>query len=359
MTIRRNRALRGAIVGFGNVAVHGHLPAWKADRHFSILAVCDSDEARLTLASELLPEARRYTDLAVLLDAERVDFVDVATPSATHAEIIAAAVGRHVNVLCEKPLATRMEDCGRIRSAASAGHAVVFTTHNWKYAPIFRTAKRVLRRGEIGKITHVELQTLRVEPPGSAGGGAAWRLDPALAGGGILVDHGWHAFYLTLYALEAEPLAVSARVAKRKFVDSAVEDTANCTIEFPGTTAEIFLTWAADERRNSARFTGTQGSIDIADRLLTVSVANRPPVETAFAQPLSAGSYHPDWFGAMLEDFREELFEATLRGGNFREAESCCRLLELCYRSSAADGARLLFREPLPPTDDSHAPSSA
>jgi predicted dehydrogenase len=359
VTIRRNRALRGAIVGLGNVAVQGHLPAWKADRHFNIVAVCEPDETRLILANELLPEAQRYTDLATMLDAERLDFIDVATPPATHAAIIGQAVSRQVHVLCEKPLTTSLEECSRIRSGASAGRVVVFTAHNWKYAPIFRTAKRVLRRGEIGQVTHLDLQTLRVAPPGSAGGGAAWRLDPALAGGGILVDHGWHAFYLSLYVVDAEPLVVSARIEKRKFVDSAVEDTAHCTVEFPGAVAEIFLTWAAEERRNSVRFTGTHGSIDIADHVLTVSAANRPPVETAFALPLSAGSYHPDWFGAMLEDFRDELFEPALRGSNFREAENCCRLLERCYRSSAADGVRLPFREPLPSLDDADTPSRA
>jgi predicted dehydrogenase len=352
VTIRRNRALRGGIVGLGNVAVHGHLPAWKGDRHFSILAVCDPDETRLALAAELLPEARRYSDLESMLTNETLDFVDVATPPATHAGILVDVLTRRVNALCEKPLTTRVEDCNRIRSAASAAHAVVFTNHNWKYAPIFRTAKRALRRGEIGKLTHVELQTLRVEPPGGAAGGPAWRLDPAVAGGGILVDHGWHAFYLALYALDAEPTAVTARTARRRFTGNAVEDTANCTIEFPDATVEIFLTWAADERRNSARFTGTQGTLEIADRTLVVSTANRAPVTTSFAQPLSAGSYHPDWFAAMLDDFREELYEPKIRGSNFREAETCCRLLELSYRSSAADGARMPFREPLPPAGD-------
>jgi predicted dehydrogenase len=351
VTIRRNRALRGALVGFGNVAVHGHVPAWKTDRHFSMLAVCDPDEAQLAIAAELLPDTRRYTNVDELLATERLDFIDVATPPMTHGEIVLKAAAHRVNVLCEKPLVTSMEECGRIRSAASAAHVVVFTGHNWKYAPIFRTAKRVLRRGEVGKITHVELQTLRMQPPGGTAAAGDWRLDAARSGGGILVDHGWHAFYLALYALDAEPLAVSARTSSRKFVDSAVEDTASCTIEFPDTTAEIFLTWAADERRNTARFTGTQGTIDVADRVLAVRVAERPPVETAFAQPLSAGSYHPDWFAAMLEDFREELYEPKLRGTNFREAEACCRLLELAYRSAAADGARLPFRDPLPPVN--------
>lgn len=355
MTIRRNRALRGAIVGFGNVAVHGHVPAWKADRHFSILAVCDPAEAQLAVAAELLPDARRYASVDELLANERLDFVDVATPPATHAEIVLKAAAQRVHVLCEKPLTLGVDECNRVRSAASAAHVVVFTNHNWKYAPIFRTAKRVLRRGEIGRVTHLELQTLRVQPPGTIGSADTWRLDPAQAGGGILVDHGWHAFYLALYALEGEPVAVSARTARRKFVTSGVEDTASCTVEFDGATAEIFLTWAADERRNSARLTGTQGTIEIADRTLIVRVAERAPVETVFAQPLSARSYHPDWFAALLDDFREELYEPKLRGANFREAETCCRLLELAYRSSAADGARLPFREELPPIEDAGA----
>ncbi len=341
MTIRRNRALRGAVIGFGNVAVHGHVPAWKNDRHFSILAVCDPNEAQLAVAAELLPDVRRYPTVDDLLANERLDFVDVATPPALHGEIVLKAVAQGIHVLCEKPLTLDVDECNRIRSAASAAHVVIFTNHNWKYAPIFRTAKRVLRRGEIG----------RVKPPATVGEGDTWRLDPAVAGGGILVDHGWHAFYLALHALDAEPIAMSARTAQRKFLTSGVEDTANCTIEFDGATAEIFLTWAADERRNSARFTGTQGTIDVADRTLIVRVAERSPVETGFAQPLSAGSYHPDWFAALLDDFREELYEPKLRGTNFREAEACCRLLELAYRSSAADGARLPFRDALPPIE--------
>jgi predicted dehydrogenase len=85
------------------------------------------------------------------LKNERLDFVDVATPPASHAAIVLEALAKHVHVLCEKPLTTQWEECRRIRSAASAARAVVFTTHNWKYAPIFRTAKRTLRRGDIGQ----------------------------------------------------------------------------------------------------------------------------------------------------------------------------------------------------------------
>lgn len=359
MTTRRPRPLRGALVGFGNVAVEGHLPAFRQHRQFTIVAVCDTAEERLALAAEQLPTAKRYASVDELLKNERLDFVDVATPPASHATIALQALARRVNVLCEKPLTTHSDECSRIRSAASAARAVVFTAHNWKYAPIFRTAKRAVRRGDIGAVTHVRLETVRTTPPSDAGNGGTWRLDPTLAGGGIMVDHGWHAFYLARHLVDADPVAISARTSQRKFTTAGVEDTAECTIEFPEARAEIFLTWAGDERRNAGTITGTLGTLTIADRTLVTTIGERAPVETHFAQPLSAGSYHPDWFATMLDDFHVELHDANARGDNFREAEACCRLLERGYRSSASDGVRIALVDPLPDTPASDPTPSA
>ncbi len=349
MTTRRPRPLRGAIVGFGNVAVEGHLPAWQSNRQFSIVAVCDANEGRLALAAERLPAARRYATLEALLQSEKLDFVDVATPPATHAAIVLAVLAKRLHVLCEKPLTTHWEEYRAIKAAAQAARAVVFTTHNWKYAPIFRTARRMLRRGDIGTVSHVRLETIRITPPVDATETGTWRLDPAQAGGGILVDHGWHAFYLARHLIDADPIAITVVTSQRKFVTAGVEDTAECTIEFPDARAEILLTWAGDARRNSGAISGTLGSLTIADRTLITTIGDRPPVETPFAQPLSAGSYHPDWFGAMLDDFHAEVHDPAVRGENAREAETCCRLLEWGYQSSAMGGARLALADPLPP----------
>ena len=145
-------------------------------------------------------------------------------------------------------------------------------------------------------------------------------------------------------------IAISAVTAQRKFVAAGVEDTTECTIDFPNAKAEIFLTWAGDARRNSGTIVGQHGTLTIADRTLITTIGDRAPVETHFAQPLSGGSYHPDWFAAMLEDFDAELHDPMVRGGNFREAEACCRLIELGYRSSTSGGVRLALADPLPPS---------
>lgn len=348
MTARRPRPLRGAIVGFGNVAVEGHLPAWRQHKQFSIVAVCDADESRLALAAELLPAARRYATLDELLINEKLDFVDVATPPSSHTSIVLQLLAKRIAVLCEKPLTTHVDEIRQIRNAARAARSVVFTTHNWKYAPIIRTAKRALRRGDLGAVSHVRLETIRTTPPSDAGGTGTWRLDPAQSGGGILVDHGWHAFYLACHLADADPVAITTVTSQRKFVHAGVEDTAECSIEFPNARAEIFLTWAGDARRNGGSVTGALGTLTIADGMLVTTIGERAPVETRFAQPLSAGSYHPDWFATMLDDFHAELHDPRVRGENFREAEACCALVEHGYRSSAEGGVRLLLVDPSP-----------
>ena len=69
MTIRRNRALRGAIVGCGNAAVHGHAPVWKTDRHFSIHAVCDPDDAR---ANGFIERTTHFNSISNALEDEEL-----------------------------------------------------------------------------------------------------------------------------------------------------------------------------------------------------------------------------------------------------------------------------------------------
>ncbi|HUI24584.1 MAG TPA: Gfo/Idh/MocA family oxidoreductase, partial [Candidatus Kryptonia bacterium] len=79
---------QGAIIGFGNVAALGHWPQWHARADFRIVAVADSAPQRRALAERLIPGVRTYTEAATLLDRERLDFVDVATPPASHAPVI-------------------------------------------------------------------------------------------------------------------------------------------------------------------------------------------------------------------------------------------------------------------------------
>jgi predicted dehydrogenase len=328
----------GAIVGFGNVAVHGHLPVWQAQPDFRIVAIVDPDPQRQALAGQHLPAARQAAKLHDVLESEALDFIDIATPPAGHAEAILAAARRGVHVLCEKPLTTSPREYGAIAAAVSAAGTVVHTVHNWKYSEAFSTVQALLAGGAIGALRRLSFETERTGCAATIGDN--WRLDPSVAGGGILVDHGWHLFYL-LPALAGErPCAIRAVVERRRYVDAGVEDTAHCVIDLPSATADLNLTWAGTRRRTCWRFEGTAGTLTLDDDRLRLDTPRRHE-ERTLGTALSSGSHHPDWFAGVVASFRRELDDPAVRGANQAEAELCLLLLSLAYASSASGGRTL------------------
>jgi len=336
--------LRGAIVGVGNVAVHGHLPGWRARPAVTIAAVADTDPGRRAVAADLLPSARCYASAGDLLAAEAIDFVDVCTPPSSHAAIIATALGRGLHVLCEKPLVSSPAALAALAAMAAGRDRVLHSVHNWHHAPIVAHASRLLAAGTIGPVEQVAWETLRLRP--AAAGDERrpnWRVDPDVAGGGVLSDHGWHVFYVLRRWLGEEPTAIRATLERRRHRQWAVEDTARVTIEFPGATADVFLTWAADERRNRIRVRGRDGVLRLEDDTL---VLERAGTAERWACPpgLSAGSHHPEWFHPVAEEFVAAATGAAPRQGNLAEASLCAALESLARDSSRRGGISLPVR---------------
>lgn len=332
---------RGAMAGFGRVASQAHVPAWQTIPTCRIVAVADPEPARLDQARSLLPGVRCYDRLDTLLDHEELDFLDVCTPPALHDHVILQACARGMHVLCEKPLTLSAQAFQQITKAAAAAEVLVFPVHNWKYAPLFQTLKRLLEADEIGRPVGVELDTLRTKPAGASG----WRLDPALAGGGILMDHGWHAFYLLLFLLGESPQAVTAQIERRRWMQAVVEDTATCTVRFPHAEGRVHLTWAAQQRYNSGVIHGARGEIRIEDSRLLIRKNGHAPYDLHLPEALSAGSYHPAWLAALLPDFYAALRSPRQYETVLQEAEACLRLTLLAYRSASL-GVRTLPYEP-------------
>lgn len=331
---------RGAIVGFGNVALHGHLPGWQAQSDFRIVAVADPDSHRRALAQQAVPEARVYCDLPSLLGREDIDFIDVASPPAFHAAAIttAATAGKHI--LCEKPLTTVPEEYAQIRDTARRHGVVVHTVHNWKYSEAFQLVHTRIAAGELGPLRSIIFDTARNGC--SVTTGENWRVDPSVAGGGILVDHGWHAFYLMLSLAGQRPQAIRATLEKRRFVEAGVEDTVACYIDFPGLVGEIHLTWAADKRHTRWQMRGESGALTIDDDRVLSSGAGIQQ-EQQLTTPLSAGSHHADWFGGVIEEFRKALENPNHSHANTGEVETCLTLLSLAYSSAAQGGKSLVI----------------
>jgi predicted dehydrogenase len=337
--------VRGAIIGLGNVALDGHLPGWAASAGVQIVAATDLVRARRDEVISRLPGARWFDSAQDLLAAPGLDFVDICTPPSSHAPLIEQALTRGVHVLCEKPLVRSPDELARVRAALAARRRVLHTVHNWHHAPIVRRTAELVRAGAVGPVTHVTWHTLRARPAATReADGTNWRLDPSVSGGGILTDHGWHVFYVVQRWIGARPVAIRARLEKRKHAALTVEDTATVELTFPEASAEIVLTWAADERRNWAEVRGLDGTLELQDDTLVLTRGAR--IERWPCPPaLSNGSAHPDWFAPVAGQFVADITTGD-DGTNLAEA-SLCVLLESLARESSARGGETLKVAPV------------
>lgn len=336
--------LRGAFIGFGNVAEKGHLPGWLARDDVAIVAAVDAVAARRDAFLAAVPEARWYDTVDALLARERLDFVDLCTPPGSHAALIQRLLGAGLHVLSEKPLVTRAADAVSVAAAAARARRTVHTVHNWLEAPICRRISALVDEGAVGTVRGVRWETLRTQPAVTVAtaGAANWRVDPTMAGGGILFDHGWHALYCVMRWAGGAARAVAATLETRRFREWPLEDTATVDLDFGAAQGRIFLTWTADARANHIEIAGERGRLHVegADVVVETGEGERrwsaPP-------PLSEGSHHPDWFAGVAASFVDA---ATGGGaGNLEEAVRCARLIDLAQRSSAAGGARLALED--------------
>ncbi len=334
--------LKGALLGFGHVAAEGHVPGWLARKDIEIVAAADARPGRSTAFFETFPQGRWYTTVEDLLAKESLDFVDVCTPPASHAMIVRQALARSLHVLCEKPLVVSPIELRGLPALSAEKERAVVTVHNWRYAPAVVRIGEILSAGALGEIRRVRWQTLRNKPAASVGEADNWRVDPAQSGGGILVDHGWHALYVVSGWMGAAPRTVAASLETRKHHEWPIEDTADLFLVYPAASAEILLTWADPERSNRAEITGTRGVLRLDGGRLTLFDADgKRPKDEWTVPSLSEGSHHPDWFSGVIESFFDEVADAKWRGRNLAEATLCANVLALARESSRQGGVPL------------------
>jgi len=179
-----SRCVRAGIVGYGYM---GQIRCRNVSDHPDLVlaGVCDparSDQIR-TLDT---PVFDRWKDLV----AEGLDAVFVCTPNHLIPEVAIAAMDAGQHVFCEKPPGRNLEDVKRIRAAEAANpDCTLLFGFNHRHHPGITDAKAIIDSGSLGDV-------LTLRGVYGKGGGydhhSSWRNDPAMAGGGILLDQGLH-----------------------------------------------------------------------------------------------------------------------------------------------------------------------
>ena len=336
--------LRGAISGFGEVAARAHLPGWRTRENIAIGAIHDPISERRHEAIRLIKNVRVYDDLELMLDGEAPDFVDVASPPGMHHEAARAALRAGAHVLVEKPLALTLADFDELAAIAAEKRRVLMCVHNWKYAPAYAAARRAVEAGRLGEIRFMSIDRLRTEPAGAGGSGGKWRASAA-SGGGILIDHGWHVFYLMYWMLGGEsPVSISARLESPAGVD--VDDLADVRVGFgAGRVARAHLSWRAPVRRTSAVIYGERASIEIeGDRVRLTDRSGK--AEDLSVADIPDDSYHSAWFGGVADEFERAVSEGTnspgaVASGNLAEARAALALIDAARQSAVNNGIEI------------------
>ena len=334
--------LRGAISGFGEVAARAHLGGWRSRPNLAIAAIHDPVSERRHEAIRLMKNVRVYDDLELMLDGEAPDFVDVASPPALHLEAARAVLEAGAHVIVEKPLALTRADFGELAALALQKRRVLMCVHNWKYAPAYATAHRAIEAGRLGAIRFMSIDRMRTEPAGTGGSGGKWRA-AAASGGGILIDHGWHVFYLMNWLLGGElPASVSARLDSP--AGGEVDDVANVRIRFlGGAICRVHLSWRAPVRRTSALIYGERACLEIEGDRVTLTERSGK-VEDLSVADIADDSYHSAWFDGVAEEFERAVAEGTdspTASRNLTEARVALMLIEGSRTSAANNGVNI------------------
>ena len=238
-------------------------------------------------------------------------------------------------MLCEKPLVTTLSEINQILPQVERSGRVLYTVNNWKYAPIWKRVFEVICSGELGEIQSVSLNVHRM--PNSGGGATNWRKCPDISGGGIMVDHGWHHLYILLAIMNDLPDSVSAKMNYVETGVSVIDETVQANMQFGDATAELYLTWQADCRKNFGAIKGDSGELLLKDDHIVLNICGREEHKTRFKEPLSGGSHHPEWMEVVIDDFYRCVVSGNFFNDNLREAVNCVRLIELSYESHTND----------------------
>ena len=254
-----HKKLRVGVIGGGNISRRLHLPNWMKNPDAEVVAIADPSPAALDSARLItgLSETDTYRDPHQLLSRDDIDIIDVCTPPSIRSEMIIAAATRGKHIFAEKPLAsTPAAAAAAVHAADSAG--VIFAMgHNYLVLDEIRAAREVIGSGEIGEVRTATVNYLGVEyVPGQAGD---WRRNPALSGGGVLMDI-VHAVYV-LESFLGEPIVRASAFVDSFDPASHVEDLALCRFETEHKAGMVNVGWGFGDGHIDVA--GTHGRVSI------------------------------------------------------------------------------------------------
>jgi predicted dehydrogenase len=207
-----------ALLSFAHMHAYSYADVLLQLPDAELVAIADDDP-------ELLAQLRqRYASVPSFFENYRdllrevpCDAVIIASENAKHCEMALESFRRGKHVLCEKPLATTLEDAKRMIEASRDANRILMTAFPVRFSPAIVEAKKCIQGGALGKILAIASSN-----HGSMPGG--WFVDPRLSGGGAVMDHTVHVVDVLRWLFECEIAEVYAVYENRLHPEIPCED---------------------------------------------------------------------------------------------------------------------------------------
>ncbi len=259
---RSGKKLRIGIVGLGAIAQRSHIPNLANASRAEIVAVCDPLRERAESVSRIWSIERWCTDFRELLSMKDIDAVSICTPNYLHAPMTIAACNAGKHVLCEKPMATTIEDARRM-IAESRENKVKLEIAEFKiFTPIYEVIKEVIDQGLIGEVLTARTKIAHGGPEGWSPVTGEWFYRKNESGYGALLDLGGKQITLMRWLLGDEVSSVMGKVGILSKKNSEVEDHAVGVVRFTkGALCVLEASWCTNPGFKGTEIVGTKGTI--------------------------------------------------------------------------------------------------
>lgn len=263
-----------AVVGAGywgpnHIRVLQSMPACR------VVAV-DKDVARLEKIAREFSQVRCIADYDAVLRDPEVTAVVVATPTATHYEVVRKALEAKKHVLCEKPLCIELGHSLELVELAEKNSLILMTGHIFLFNPGIRRIKQLIGEGELGDMLY--LSAVRTN------------LGPIRSDVNAAFDLASHDISIFNWLLDSVPTSVSATGGA--FVQDGVHDVVFLSLRYPGNVvAQIHASWLNPKKVRDITVVGTRRMATWDDMQLGTPVAIYDRGANVAREPTSYGEF--------------------------------------------------------------------
>ncbi|MFJ4618065.1 Gfo/Idh/MocA family protein [Streptomyces sp. NPDC088812] len=347
--------MRVAVVGLGWVAREVWLPRLVKHPAFEVVAVVEPRPEAVERAGELIAGARRCAGPGEI-GRDDADLVFVLTPNHTHGTLASGFLRRGLDVFLEKPTGTAPGHLRLLEDAAREGGGRLLLSTAARHRADIGELARIVATGALGTPRLAELSWVRSRGiPGSD-----WFARRETAGGGVLVDLGWHLVDVLHHLWGASAVRGATALASSDFLTregwgaewhagaaarpaADVEDQLTALVATERYGLHLRCAWASYETVDVTRLVlhGTEGTAELTT---TFGFSTRRVTEPALTLRDKDGERRVplppagigDEYDLHLDALRDEAVRADATERALREARDALAVVDTCYRATAA-----------------------